>query len=182
MKRSVIKKSFAVAITIGVLLTLLGLLRRYSKPMPSFQFLSSRGPAICIKEAASKTLDRKTQFVYSFEADFNDVCADANAELSALGYVDTTRPRQEPRSREYMFRNKVHGGSVTVSILDRHKLSVYSTPRRSEYSSPDLYAYHYRVGWVSVVIVQSRRPSVFWQNLLYWPNRLLRGTRNNPRP
>jgi len=177
MERSVIKKSFAVAITIGVLLTLLGLLRRYSKPMPSFQFLSSRGPAICIKEAASKT-----RFVYSFEADFNDVCADANAELSALGYVDTTRPRQEPRSREYMFRNKVHGGSVTVSIRDRHKLSVYSTPQRSEYSSPDLYAYHYRVGWVSVNTVQSRRPSVFWQKLLYWPNRLLRGTRDNPRP
>lgn len=179
MKRSVIKISFAVAITIGVLLTPLGLLRRYSKPMPSFQFLSSRGPAICIKEAAGKTLDRK---VYSFEADFNDVCADANAELSALGYVDTTRPRQEPRSREYMFRNKVHGGSVTVSIIDRHKLSVYSTPQRSEHSSPDLYAYHYRVGWVSVNIVQSRRPSVFWQKLLYRPNRLLRGTRNNPRP
>lgn len=177
MKRSVIKKSFVVAITISVLLTLLGLLRHYSKPVPSFQFLSSRGPAICIKEA-----DRKTRFVYSFEADFNDVCADANIELSVLGYVDTTRPRQEPRSREYMFRNKVHGGSVTVSIIDRHKLSVYSTPRRSEYSSPDLYAYHYRIGWVSVDIVQSRRPSVFWQKLLYWPNRLLWGTRNNPRP
>ena len=154
MKKSVVKRSLAVVIIVGIFLTLVGLLVWYSRsrpPIPSFRFLSGQGSALHVKDKR-KSLYRTTRDIYSFEADFNDVCADANAELTALGFVDETPLGHESSRRVYSLQKKVPGESVWIRILDKHKIAVYSTPESSEYSSPELHAYHYRDGWVSVEV------------------------------
>lgn len=104
----------------------------------------------------TKILDRnrRSSDLYSFPADFNSVCLDADAELSSLGFVENSPPGHKPRIRRYVLRNGLPDELVHVQILDKHKLSEHSTPERV--------AYHYRDGWVSVEIVQERRRSWFW--------------------
>lgn len=159
MKRSLMIKSCVVAVILGILLVLLAFPRRNSQPIPSFQFLSGRGPAIRLESHFGERWHDDTRFVYTFQADYNDVCADANSELLALGYVITKLPVQVPRYREYMRRNKAPIDLDKVLILDKTKFAVYSTPKGSKYSSPDRHTIHYRDGWVTVEIMQQRPPS-----------------------
>lgn len=182
MKRPVIKISLAIVIIIGIFLALFGLLSRDSMPTLSFNFLRGRELTSCIKADPGRSVYRTTRYVYSFEADFNDVWSKANAELSALGFVTGTFRQDEPRIREYQLRGKRNDELVTVRILDRHKLLVYSTPKSSQYSSPDRHEYHYRYGWVTVDIAQRRLRSWPPQFLLYRLHRMRRRPGNNPRP
>jgi hypothetical protein len=104
----------------------------------------------------TKILDRnrRTCDLYSFPADFNIVCLDANAELSSLRFVEQALPVHEPGIREYHLRNKLPDELVRVRILDKHRLSEHSTPERP--------VYHYRHGWVSVEVIQERSRSWLW--------------------
>lgn len=152
MKKSAVKRSLAFVVIVGIFLTVIGLLLRNSRSgpsMPSFSFLSGRKPAFHSKNN-SQTMYRITNDIYSFEADFNNVCLNANAELLALGFVDTTQPILY--CREYVFRGKLPYELVHVRISDNQKLTVYSTPESSKYSSPERHAFHYRDGWVSVEV------------------------------
>jgi len=100
-----------------------------------------------------------TEDIYSFEADFDDVFPDANKELLALGFADKTRSGSEMWHRDYLLLNGSYE-RIWVSIHKRHKLGVYSTPKSSDYSSPDQYEFHYREGWVSVEV---RVETVKWK-------------------
>ncbi|MEJ2649912.1 MAG: hypothetical protein P8016_16075, partial [Sedimentisphaerales bacterium] len=91
MKKSSVIKISAAAILILIILFVVGTLRYRPAPAPAFKFLSGRGSYIRIDSLKPKL--RETRFVYSFEADFNDIVADAKSELSALGYfVGTDSP------------------------------------------------------------------------------------------
>jgi hypothetical protein len=152
MKKSVVKSSLAFIVIVGVVLTVIVLLSRYSKPgpsMPSFSFLGDRKPAYrCIKSHLGNDI---TQDFYSFEADFDDVFPDANKELLALGFVDKTRPISEQWHRNYLLLKGPYE-KIRVTFYKRQKLGVYSTPDSSDYSSPDRHAFHVRDGWTSVMV------------------------------
>ena len=154
MKRSVKIGLLAIIISV-IVLTLVGVFSRHSSPRLSYSFLGGRDPGMHIK-GKTKILDRnrRTRDWYCFPADFNSVCLDADAELSSLGFVENSPAGHEPRIRRYVLRSKLPDELVHVQILDKHKLSEYSTPERV--------AYHYRNGWVSVEIMQERRRSWLW--------------------
>src|SRR4030042_5016079 len=122
MKKSVIIKISAILVAIVFLLVLAGLLRRpVSTPMPVFNFLSGRGQAIHVEDA--KSVHKAEGDFYSFKADFNDVCAAARSELSALGYVENSFPGQQPRSCDYWLQGPRPGDSVIVRIHENHRFA-----------------------------------------------------------
>ena len=152
MKKSAVKRSLAFVVIVGISLTMIGLMLHYSRTepsMPSFSFLSGRKPTYHSTNNSHYQYSI-TQDIYSFEADFNDVFPNANSELLALGFVDTTDTGQW--HRDYELRSGLPYERIRVRIYKKHKLSVYSTPESSDYSSPDRYEFYTRDGWVSVTV------------------------------
>lgn len=158
IKRRVIKISLAIFVVVaGILLALLAVMMCDSGPEISLGFLEGRAMTARIEEETSKSAYRTTREVYSFRADFNDVCARADAELSATG-TKTLLFRGWP-GREvamYPFRSTFSGESVRVSIAAGKKLRKYLTPKWSKQSSLFGYNYEHTDGWVSVEIIQTR--------------------------
>lgn len=153
MKKSAVKSSLVVVAIVGIFLTVIALVLHYSRPgpsMPSFRFINGRKPVAHIRDKG-KTQYSMTRDIYSFRADFNDVFPDANKELLALGYKDKTNPTSAPWSHNYLLLNARYE-QTWVTIYKKYKLSVYSNPESSDYSSPDQYVFHVRDGWVSVSI------------------------------
>ncbi len=83
MKKFYITISLVIIIVSAVLLILLGLLSRDSF-VPSYRFLGVRNPTSC------KDVKIGECYYYSFEADFNDICLKADAELIPAGFVGST--------------------------------------------------------------------------------------------
>ena len=152
MKKSAVKNSLVVVVIIGIFLTAIGLLLHYSMPwpsMPSFNFLKGREPAYhCIISQSGKKI---IQDIYSFEADFDEVFPEANKELLALGFADKTHPELGIWDHDYWL-GKGPYEQINVRIYTKHKLSVYSTPESSDYSSPDRHEFHLQNGWISVTV------------------------------
>jgi hypothetical protein len=152
MKKSAVKKNFAFVVIVGIVLTAIGILSIYSTPapsIPSFNFLDGRKPAYR-NTNNSQYQYSITQNIYSFEADFDDVFPDANKELLALGFVDTTDSGLW--HSDYEIRSGLPYERISVRIYKKHKLLVYLTPESSDYSSPDRYQFQNRDGWVSVEV------------------------------
>jgi hypothetical protein len=153
MKKSAVKRFFVLVVIVGIFLTVIGLPLHYSRAgplMPSFNFLNGRKPVAHIRDNG-KMQYSMTQDIYSFEADFNNVFPNANKELLDLGFVDKTRSGSELWHRDY-FLLKGPYEQIRVRIYTKHKLSVYSTPASSDYSSPDRHEFHMRDGWISVTV------------------------------
>jgi len=117
MKKSVIKISLAFVIITIVLLILLGL-RSRDEVAPSYRFLGGRNPVAC-KDGKTRNVDK--YYTYSFEADFNDVCLNAKAELISAGFVDRTLPRDESREHTYWLKNSFPRGPVRIVIHNNHE-------------------------------------------------------------
>ncbi len=124
MRKSVIKISLAIFVVVaGILLALLAVMMCDSGPEISLGFLDGRAMTARIEEDPGKSAHRTTREVYSFRADFNDVCARADAELSARG-AKTLLFRGYP-GREvamYSIRSTSSGESGRVSIADGKNL------------------------------------------------------------
>lgn len=147
----------AAWVTVGALLI-------EREPMPSFAFLGDHALGLRVeKNRKERILNRITRAVYSFEGDFNDVCSKAGGELSALGFVEDAQPQHEVNCREYLFKGDFPDELVRVSILNRHMLSEHATTSRA--------VFHFRPGWVSVVITRERGAP--WRKTFYGPVRLL---------
>ena len=86
MKMFIIKISMVFIGIAVVLLIFLGL-RSRDEVVPSYRFLGGRNPTACKK---AKTGNEDKRYIYSFEADFNDICSKADAELIPEGFVGTT--------------------------------------------------------------------------------------------
>ena len=182
MKRPVIKISLAIFVVVGILLGLLVVLTRDWGPETSFGFLDGRALTARIEQDPGRSAYRTTREVYSFEADFNEVFAKVDAELSALGFkVDPSVVRGAFFLRhEYKLANATSAKAVVVSLRDGAELKVYSTPKSSKYSSPDRYEYHQKNGWVSIEIDRRRLRSWPPQYFLYRLQRMWHRRGNTP--
>ena len=152
MKKSAVKRFLVLVGIVGIFLTVIGILSIYSasEPLiPSFNFLNSRKPAYRYKK--SRLGKNITEDIYSFEAYFDNIFPDANKELLAMGFADKTRSGSEQWHRDYSLRRGPYEW-IRVRIYTKHKLSVYSTPESSDYSSPDRHEFHIQYGWVSVSV------------------------------
>ena len=178
MKRSKIKLLASVVI-FAILLALIGFLSLGSISKPSFGFLGGRSPVVRTKDN-NRAAYKIVRNIYSFEGDFNDVNAKAGAELASLGFVEETHPGDESHRRIYQLRNKFPRESATVTVIDKHKCAVYSTPAHSDYSSPDVQTYHYKNGWISIEITQGKRRFGGLQCLRSWLRRTLQGGTSQP--
>jgi hypothetical protein len=138
------------------------LLQSTGESVPEFEFLKDKGSFIKI-DLSDQSMTKEIRFVYSFEADYNDIVADANLELSALGYKGNFSQPKEAfyRSCTYFLRGEKPGASISVEFIDKNELIAYETPKNSEYPSPDRYEYHIRDGWVSVQITLKSKKNRF---------------------
>jgi hypothetical protein len=165
MKRRLLIVSLAILIAVGILVGLFVAVTRDPGPAMSFNFLDGRKLIARIEEKPGKSAYKTTRDVYSFEADFNGVCTKAEAELLGLGFKNVMLGNQKSNSRQYMLRNNASAERFSVSILDKQRLSSYSTPESSGYSSPERHEYHWRDGWVSIEVTRRRLRS--------WPPKYL---------
>jgi len=148
MKKFVIKISLAFVIIAVVLLIFLGLRSRDSF-VPSYRFLGGRNPITCEKR---KTPNEDKRYIYSFEADFNDVCLNAKAELIPAGFAVKSVVKilsgNESRERYYYLKGRFPRGPVWIYIYNNRR---YEKLPNSEY-----YAIEDKDGWVMVEIAYWR--------------------------
>jgi len=117
MKKYVITVSLGIIILCILLLILLGL-RSREEVVPSYRFLAGRNPTAC-KDGKTPNVDKL--YTYSFEADFNDVCSNAKAELISAGFVDRTLPANKFREHRYWLKNSFPRGPVRIVIHNNHE-------------------------------------------------------------
>ncbi len=124
-----------------------------SGPEMAFSILVGRTLRACVEEDPGKHFYRTTQEVYSFAADFNDLCAEADGELSAMGLRVAPFTGQSISKREYRLGNHVSAnGWATVHIYEDIDLRVYSSSGSSEFE----FDWCPRKGWVSVLVFRRR--------------------------
>lgn len=154
MKRSVIKISLAIFVVGGILLGLLVVKARDSGPEVSFSFLDGRTLRARIKQDPGKRFYSITREIYSFAADFNGVCAGADAELSAMGFKVASSGSRGISDREYRLGDHTSANNwIVVRIHDNIDLRAYSSPKSSRV---DFQWHCPRKGWVSVEVYRSR--------------------------
>jgi hypothetical protein len=141
MKKFVIKISLAFVIIAAGFMIFLGLrLVGGDGAVPSYRFLDGQYPAE-YKKANGKIEDSlgilDKVYTYSFEADFNDLCLRADAELIPAGFVGRTGVGHtlfgpENRIRSYRKKGRFPRGSVRIWI---HGIEQYSEiPLSNEYA------------------------------------------------
>jgi len=119
MKKYVIKISLTFIIIAALVLIWLGLrLIDEDGTAPLYSFLAGREPINGEKANAS---DEEIRYIYSFEADFNDVCSKADAELIPDGFVVKTLVIENlsgnkfPR-RSYRLKKRFLNGPIRINI------------------------------------------------------------------
>jgi hypothetical protein len=173
MKRSKIIKISSIAVTLVILLVIVVLLRSQPQqtPVPAFKFLSGRAPTARIE--VKKYSYRLSRFGYSFEADFNDIAADANSELSALGYVNNTHiDSYYPSVKYFIPGTQASIMENSIQIVKNCTLRFISPRDGDNLIFPDQYVSLGKDGWVIVEIVQSKKQSWFVANMNYFFNKL----------
>jgi hypothetical protein len=166
MKKSDITASMLIIITCALLVIFLGLrsIDGYvggGGTAPSSRFLSGREPMTCKKaekgtEDSSGIEDRR--YVYSFEADFNDLCSKANTELIPAGFVGSTivddtvvdKSFSEVLSsiRVYYLKGRFPRGPIWIYIYKNRQC--IKLPNSNDYARTD------KDSWVVVDIVYGR--------------------------
>ncbi len=161
MKKSSIKKIFSTVIIIAVIVILVALLQTKPAllPIQAFKFLSGRTLTTRIEDEPS--IISRTRFVYSFEADFDSIVADANSELTALGYTIISDSDPNYPNVEYYSNGKKPIIGTSINILKNIKMNVFSTPKNSDYKTPTQYVYGWQNGWVTVEITQRKEHNRF---------------------
>jgi hypothetical protein len=175
MKKSSIGKKLGIAVALLIFLAIVILLAYRPKPVPVpvFKFLSGHGSYIRIDELKPKL--RETRFVYSFKADFKDIVADANSELSALGYSgDATLPVIIGMPVLFGLSGNKPMDGIVVGIFENKVMNVISTPKNSDYKTPPRHVYSWKNGCVSVEVTQSKEVSWFSYGFLRLLNKLYR--------
>ena len=143
MKKSVIKTSLAFGIIAALILILLGL-RSCDRGIapPSYRFLGGQNP-----------VSFKKRYIYSFEADFNDLRSKADAELIPAGFsgntvVDKTFSDNGSPCRMYYLKERFPRGPVWVYIYDNRQYIKLPNSEHSAFCEKD--------GWVMVEVVYVR--------------------------
>ena len=115
MKKFVIKLSLAFVIVIVGFLVLLGFRPRDSF-VPSYRFLGGRSPYSYSETRSDKILYKQGLYIYTFEADFNDVCTNLEAELIPEGFVNTSMPNDNSNERFYTLKRELPLRPVIIMI------------------------------------------------------------------
>ena len=156
MKKSVIKISLAFVIIGVILLILLGL-RSIDRggTATSYCLLGGRKPISC-KDLRTKDVDKI--YAYSFEADFNDLCTKADAELIPAGFWGRTivvknLSDNDSNERYYWLKQKFPRGGIYIRIVNNQQY--VELPNSNDYAICE------KEGWVGIQIVYYRG----WQ----WP-------------
>jgi len=149
MKKSIAKLSLAFVIIAALVLILVGL-QSLDEVVPSYRFLGGRNP-VAFRDVKTGGTDKC--YTYSFEADFNDVCSNAEAELIGEGFVDGTQPGYKSRVRDYWLKNKFPRGKVWIYIHNNHEYIKHPDSKDGALGEKD--------GWIVVTIA-------YWRNW-WWP-------------
>jgi hypothetical protein len=168
VRRYTVRVFWVIALTVGLLSILAACyLPPTSARTPPFRFLGGQSPIREIHDSAGGG-GRRSHYTYSVPGNVQEICAAAQSELSALGYgdvmerLDNTYPM-----REYRLRQGPSGEVITVRVISSLRLRVYSTPKNSQYSSPDRYGYQREADWVSAEIDVYRGPSWLQRHITY---------------
>jgi hypothetical protein len=164
-------KISAIGIFLAILFVVLALLGLWisslsSLSLMSFDFLNGRAVTACIEHdprkspfpvtcASGAPIYHSWIQYYSFEADFNDVCKAADAELLALGFKTHTISVERQKLRVYTLSKAT--SSKTVIVFDRQRFVGSPRVRLLQPLVAD--------GWVTVKISRGRLP--------LWPPRYL---------
>lgn len=174
MKKHRIKTCLAVILVANALLIAVVVWCLPSQAVPSFQFLAGQSPLKVVQDQ-NTGWDRLSQKLYSFAGDFENVCTAAQAELSALGYTQVPQyPGQLFVTREYRLYRRSSDETITVRIMADAKLTVLSTPKNSQYASPDRYDYRRQAGWLAVEVDRRGSQAPLWEGVASGANRLFR--------
>lgn len=156
LPRHPIRAFLVVAFTLSILLILAACFSATSSTMPSFQFLAGRSPIPMVRDQ-DQSRNRGSLDFYSFAGDFESVCTAARSELTALGYTELPKqPDAFYDTREFQLCRNTPDGMILIRIMAHARLVVFSTPKNSQYSSPDRYSYRPESDWVSVEVAQQR--------------------------
>ena len=156
MKKLVIKISLAFVVIAALVLILLGLLSvDGGGTAPSYRFLGGQNPIKCEK---AKTGNEDRRYTYSFEADFNDLCTKAHAELAPAGFAVRSDvliiPGKKSRYRFYYLKEKFPRGPVWVYIYKNRQhidlQNLYNNIPKSNFAVAD------KDDWVTVEIIYGR--------------------------
>ncbi len=164
MKKLSIRKKVAIAAALVILLVIVVLLRSQPRQaiVPAFKFLSGREPIAQIE--MNHPIYREIRFVYSFEADFDDMITDANSELSNLGYFVIPNLNGDFTKVVYRLSGKKINDEIVVSIVRNQKMDISPPPKNFKYETPVSYIYLEKEGWVSIVIIQKENKNWFIRN------------------
>jgi hypothetical protein len=151
VKKLFVKISLVFGIIAALVLILLGLrLIDGDETESSYRFLDGRKPTV-FKDVKAQGVD--TFYAYSFEADFNDVCLKADAELIGAGFVVNTNigktlSGNEYSIRNYMQKNRYPRGPVWIVIQNNREYREHPDSEKRAISHKD--------GWVVVLITYWR--------------------------
>ena len=161
MKKSSIKKIFAVVIIVLIISIIVITLKLLPDSEPDYRFLTYKKPFTkLIEHKESTSIIKETRFYYTYETDFNDFYARASSELSELGFIPgdslmySISEESQPLGREYEWGYNDSGGSVYVFMIENHALT-------GEQKNTGKYA----VGYVSVYILQSSKENRLIHNI-----------------
>ncbi len=159
MKKSSIIKICAAIIVIVVLILFIVLLSKpASVQVATFKFLNGRTPVAQIEVKLDGY--RISRFAYSFEGDYDDIIADANSELSDLGYICSSNiDSYYPSVRYDMPGTQASIMAEPVQIIKDNILSIQPSRKGSNYLFPDQYISLNKAGWITVIIVRSKKPN-----------------------
>ena len=115
MKKFISNILLVCVIVIVLLLILFVLLSHDSEP--SYRFLGDRNP---IKYEKYKAGIAERRYIYSFEADFNDVCSKAEAELFDKGFVVRTLPGDVYWEHTTLLREIFRRNPFNIRIYNNH--------------------------------------------------------------
>jgi len=160
MKKLVTKISLTFVIIAALVLIWLGLrLIDGDGTAPSYSFLGGRSPIECKKanrrsEDSRGLLDRR--YIYSFEADFNDLCSKANAELILAGFSSNPRVIKNLSGdnshyriyRIYDLKERFPRGPVWIVIHNDIQCVKFPNSEHNGLSEKD--------GWVMVEVIYGR--------------------------
>ena len=149
--KSIIKISLAFVIIGVILLILLGL-RSIDRggTATSYCLLGGRKPISC-KDLRTKDVDKI--YAYSFEADFNDLCTKADAELIPAGFWGRTivvknLSDNDSNERYYWLKQKFPRGGIYIRIVNNQQY--VELPNSNDYAICE------KEGWAGIQIVYYR--------------------------
>jgi hypothetical protein len=156
MKKSTIKIICAAVIIVAAILFLVVLFQSIPASIPKYKFLNGRTPVAQIEVKLDGY--RISRFAYSFEGDFSDIIADANSELSELGYIcSSSIDSYIPSVRYDMPGTQASMMAEPVQIIKDNILSIQPSRKGSNLVFPDQYISLNKAGWITVIIVQSKK-------------------------